>query len=89
MENGAFSMKRVSAFMAFWLAQAYIITVHVFGWDVMQFVYEWLMGWAAYVITGTVVDKKLINKSMSFGVETERVEKTKIKKVDGKPDEIG
>jgi hypothetical protein len=98
MEKGEYSLKRVSAFVAFWIAQLYIVAVHIFQWSVMEFVYEWLMGWSFLVITGTVVDKILMNRSGIFSaiagqsgsVETERVEKTTIKKVDGKPkDEIG
>jgi hypothetical protein len=97
MENGEYSMKRVSSFVAFWIAQLYIVLVHYYNWKVMEFVYEWLMGWSFLVITGTVIDKKLMNKANLFNiatgggtVEKETVEKTTIKKVDAKPsDEIG
>jgi hypothetical protein len=98
MENGEYSMKRVSAFTAFWIAQLYIVAVHIWDWKVMEFVYEWLMGWSFLAVTGTVVDKKLMNKANIFNtmtgggtVQKETVEKTTTTtKVDGKKtDDIG
>ena len=78
-ENGAWSLKRVSAFCSFWLAQIYEFILHtILGYSTHEYVYEWLMGWSAFVIIGTVVDKKILSKNniLPGTIETERVEKT-------------
>ena len=93
MENGSWSLKRVSAFVSFWLAQFYEFVLHTWlDHHTHEYVYEWLMGWSAFVIIGTVVDKKMLSKNIltqpgTQAVETQRVEKTTITKKT--TDEVG
>lgn len=67
-ENDRWSMKRLSAFAAFWLAIAYEfiigpVATKWFGYPIHEYVFEGLLMFAGYIITGSIIDKKFVNKA--------------------------
>jgi hypothetical protein len=67
--NGKWSMKRISAFCAFWGAILYevgalILSTFFNHVTSKEYVFQGLLTWAGVVILGSIADKKFENKNI-------------------------